>query len=154
MTACTVEVTIDGQKVEVPEGATLLDACRQAGKDVPTFCWAENFTPVDVCRICVVELEGARTLVPACSRKAEAGQVVQTDSPRVRHSRKRVLELLGSSMDMSLCRDYQALVMRYGAKPERFGEKARPAPAGRATRATRATTTRSTVRMRRRWASR
>ncbi|MEW6433366.1 MAG: 2Fe-2S iron-sulfur cluster-binding protein [Myxococcota bacterium] len=130
MTTRTLELTVDGQKVQVPEGATLLDACRQAGKDVPTFCWAENLTPVNVCRICVVEVEGARTLVPSCSRKAEAGQVVQTDSPRVQLSRKLVLELLGSSVDMSLSKDFQALVKRYDAKPERFGEKAKPAPAG------------------------
>lgn len=130
MTTRTLEVTIDGQKVQVPEGATLLDACRQAGKDVPTFCWAENLTPVNVCRICVVEVEGARTLVPSCSRKAEAGQVVQTDSPRVQLSRKLVLELLGSSVDMSLSKEFQALAKRYAAKPERFGEKAKPAAAG------------------------
>lgn len=130
MTTRTLEVTVDGQKVEVPEGATLLDACRKAGKDVPTFCWAENLTPVNVCRICVVEVEGARTLVPSCSRKAEAGQVVQTDSPRVQLSRKLVLELLGSSVDMSLSKEFAALAKRYDAKPERFGEKAKPAPAG------------------------
>ena len=75
----TIEVTIDGRKVAVPEGSTLLDACRALAIDVPTFCFAENLTPVNVCRICVVELEGARTLVPACSRKAEAGMVVQTE---------------------------------------------------------------------------
>lgn len=126
----TLELTVDGAKVAVPEGSTLLDACRKAGKDVPTFCWAENLTPVNVCRICVVELDGARTLVPACSRKAEAGQVVQTDSPRVAHSRKLVLELLGSSVDMSLSKDFEALAKRYGAKPERFGEKAPRAEVG------------------------
>lgn len=130
MTQRTLELTVDGVKVSVPEGATLLDACRKAGKDVPTFCWAANLTPANVCRICVVELGGARTLVPACSRKAEAGQVVQTDSPRVHLSRKLVLELLGSSVDMSLSRDFQALSKRYGARPERFGNKAARAEAG------------------------
>ncbi|GMU58431.1 MAG: respiratory chain oxidoreductase [Myxococcaceae bacterium] len=130
MTRRTLELTVDGAKVSVPEGATLLDACRAAGKDVPTFCWAANLTPANVCRICVVELDGARTLVPACSRKAEAGQVVQTDSPRVQLSRKLVLELLGSSVDMSLSRDFEALSRRYGARPERFGSKAARAEAG------------------------
>jgi predicted molibdopterin-dependent oxidoreductase YjgC len=130
MTRRAVELTVDGAKVTVPEGATLKDACRAAGKDVPTFCWAENLTPVNVCRICVVELEGARALVPACSRKAEPGQVVQTDSPRVQLSRKLVLELLGSSVDMSLSKDFEVLVERYGARPERFGPRAPPAPAG------------------------
>ena len=69
----SVEVTIDGRAVTVPEGATLLQACRQVGIDTPTLCYLENLTPVNVCRVCVVELEGARTLVPACSRVAEPG---------------------------------------------------------------------------------
>ena len=119
--AHTVEVTIDGQKVAVPEGATLLDACKAAAIETPTLCWAENLTPVNVCRVCVVELEGSRTLVPSCSRKAEAGMVVRTDSERVRVSRKLVLELLGSSVDLSLAKDLEPSMRRYGARPERFG---------------------------------
>ena len=82
----TVEITLDGRPVEVPEGSTLLQACRQEGIDTPTLCFLENLTPVNVCRICVVEVEGSRTLVPACSRAAEAGMKVQTDSERVRLS--------------------------------------------------------------------
>lgn len=120
MTARTLTLTIDGKSVTVPEGATLLEACNQAGIDTPTFCWAENLTPVNVCRICVVEVEGARALAPACSRKAEAGMKVQTDSERVRHSRKVVLELLGSSVDMSLAEGFAKLTARYGADPERL----------------------------------
>ncbi len=68
-----VSVTIDGQPVDVAEGATLLDACRAAGKDIPTLCYLETLTPVNACRVCVVEVEGARVLAPACSRKVEAG---------------------------------------------------------------------------------
>ena len=90
----TVTVSVDGASVSVPEGATLLDACRAAGKDVPTLCYLETLTPVNVCRVCVVEVEGARVLAPACSRQAEPGMKVQTNSPRVRTSRKVVLELL------------------------------------------------------------
>ena len=115
-----LELTIDGKQVTVPEGATLLEACSAAGVDTPTFCWAENLTPVNVCRICVVEVEGARTLAPACSRKCEAGMNVKTDSERVRHSRKVVLELLGSSVDMSLAKDFAPLAARYGADPKRL----------------------------------
>ena len=63
------------------------------GIETPTLCYLENLTPVNVCRVCVVELEGARTLVPACSRKAEPGMIVKTDSERVRLSRRLVLEL-------------------------------------------------------------
>ncbi|MFN0207276.1 MAG: 2Fe-2S iron-sulfur cluster-binding protein [Planctomycetota bacterium] len=120
----TVEVTVDGRSVTVPEGSTLLDALKKLQIDTPTFCYAENLTPVNVCRICVVELEGSRTLPPACSRKAESGMVIKTDSERVQLSRKLVLELLGSSVDMSLSPTFGKLVEQYGAKPERFGERA------------------------------
>lgn len=126
----TIELEIDGKKAAVPEGTTLLSACQKMAIDVPTFCWAANLTPVNVCRICVVELEGARTLVPACSRKAEAGMVVKTESERVKLSRKLVLELLGSSVDMSLAPEFKALAQRYDAHPERFGPRAPRAASG------------------------
>jgi len=121
-----VELTIDGRPVAVPEGSTLLDAARQLGIETPTLCFLENLTPVNVCRICVVEVEGSRTLVPACSRKAEPGMVVKTDSERVRLSRRLVLELLGSSVDLSTAPQVQGYMKTYGAQPERFGP---PAPA-------------------------
>ena len=131
-----VELTIDGEAVTVPAGTTLLGACRQVGIDTPTLCYAENLRPVNVCRVCVVEVTGSRVLVPACSRPAEAGMEVQTDSERVRTSRKVVLEFLGSSVDVSLAgptvpdgtiHDYMA---RYGADPARYGPAAAPSPAG------------------------
>jgi len=128
--ARSVELTIDGEKVSVPEGSTLLDACRARGIDTPTLCFAENLTPVNVCRVCVVELAGARVLVPACSRQAEPGMVVLTDSERVRLSRRLVLELLGSSVDLSTAPAFAGYVERYGAHPDRFGPPAPPAPAG------------------------
>ncbi|MDP6239745.1 MAG: 2Fe-2S iron-sulfur cluster-binding protein, partial [Acidimicrobiales bacterium] len=95
-----VELTIDGGTVRVPEGSTILDACRQEGIDTPTLCWAENLTPVNVCRVCVVEVENSRVLVPSCSRAVEDGMVVATDSEKVRTSRKMVYELLASSVDL------------------------------------------------------
>src|SRR5262244_3537850 len=87
-----VEIKIDGQAISVVEGATILDAARELGIDTPTLCFLENLTPVNVCRVCVVELEGSRALVPACSRKVEPGMKIQTDSERVRLSRQLVLE--------------------------------------------------------------
>jgi len=73
----------------------------------------------------VVELEGSRVLVPACSRKVEAGMKIATDSERVRHSRRLVLELLASSVDMSLCSpQVHGWLARYGATPGRFGADA------------------------------
>lgn len=98
----SVELTIDGKKITAPEGSTLLDACRASGKDIPTLCYGDTITPKNACRVCMVELEGSRTLVPSCSRKVEPGMVVNTDNDRTRLSRKLVLELLGSSVDLSL----------------------------------------------------
>jgi predicted molibdopterin-dependent oxidoreductase YjgC len=119
-----VELSVDGQTVRLLDGSTILDACRMLGIDTPTLCYGDTLTPVNVCRVCVVELEGARTLVPACSRKAEAGMVVLTDSERVRTSRRLVLELLGSSVDLSLAPDALAYIEQYDAKPDRFGAEA------------------------------
>lgn len=116
-----VSLTIDGTAVSVPEGATILDACKALDIDTPTLCWAANLTPVNVCRVCVVELEGARTLVPSCARKAEDGMVVRTDSERVRTSRKVVLELLASAVDTSTAPSLLSFLDRYGANPDRFG---------------------------------
>ena len=78
-----VELAIDGETVRVPEGSTILEACRAQDIDTPTLCYLENLTPVNVCRLCVVEVENSRVLVPACSRKAENGMSVKTDSERV-----------------------------------------------------------------------
>jgi NADP-reducing hydrogenase subunit HndD len=125
-----VELTIDERPVSVPEGATLLEACRQQGIETPTLCFLENLTPVNVCRVCVVEVEGARTLVPACSRRAESGMKVKTDSERVRLSRRLVLEFLGSSVDLSTAPEVQAFLARYDAKPERYGKPDAPAREG------------------------
>ncbi len=126
----TVALTIDGRPVTVPEGSTLLQACREADIDTPTLCYLETLRPVNVCRVCVVEVEGARTLVPACSRPAEAGMAVKTDSDRVRLSRRLVLEFLGSSVDLSTAPQALGYMRRYEAKPERFGAPAEPAGSG------------------------
>jgi predicted molibdopterin-dependent oxidoreductase YjgC len=119
-----IEVKIDGESVSVPEGATILDAARQLGIDTPTLCYLESLTPVNVCRVCVVELEGSRALVPACSRKVEPGMVIKSDSERVRLSRRLVLEFLASTVDVSTAPAFQAYMERYHAHPERFGSSA------------------------------
>jgi predicted molibdopterin-dependent oxidoreductase YjgC len=119
-----IEIHIDGKTASVPEGATILDAARSLGIDTPTLCYLDTLTPVNVCRVCVVELDGSRTLVPACSRKVEAGMVIHTDSERVRLSRRLVLEFLGSAVDVSTAPELQAYIRRYGARPERFGTAA------------------------------
>jgi predicted molibdopterin-dependent oxidoreductase YjgC len=119
-----VECSVDGELVRVPDGSTILDACNAAAVDTPTLCWGDTLTPKNACRVCVVELEGSRTLVPSCSRKVEAGMKVQTDTERVRHSRRVVLELLGSSVDLSTTPNIPEWNERYGAQPERFGPDA------------------------------
>jgi predicted molibdopterin-dependent oxidoreductase YjgC len=121
-----VDLTIDGRPVKVPEGGTILDGCRQLGIVTPTLCYADTLTPVNVCRVCVVELEGSRVLVPSCSRKVEQGMVVHTDSERVRTSRRLVLELLASSVDLSTAPDAQRFIAQYGAQSARFGPPAPP----------------------------
>jgi len=115
-----VKITIDGVTTEV-EGGTILEAARQMRIDTPTLCYGDTLTPVNVCRVCVVELENARVLVPACSRKVEDGMVVLTDSERVRTSRRLVLELLGSAADLSTAPEALAYIDRYDAEPDRFG---------------------------------
>lgn len=126
-----VDLTIDGAVVRVPEGSTLLDACRARGIETPTLCYLKTLTPVNACRLCVVEMQGSRALVPACSRLAEPGAVVSTTSERVRHSRRLVLELLASSVDLSLADgDLRRWMDEYGAEPTRFGPPAPAAAAG------------------------
>jgi NADP-reducing hydrogenase subunit HndD len=126
-----VDLEIDGREVRVPEGTTILQACRGLDVDTPTLCYLENLTPVNVCRVCVVELEGSRALVPACSRPVEGGMKVRTDSERVRTSRRLVLELLASSVDLSLTApEVQRWMRDYGVVAERFGPPASPNPEG------------------------
>src|SRR6185295_10407924 len=126
-----VDITVDGTTVRVPEGATILEACREQGIDTPTLCYLENLTPVNVCRVCVVEVENSRVLVPACSRKVENGMAVKTDSERVRLSRRMVLEFLGSSVDLELTSpEVKRWVEEYGAAPDRYGPPTQPAGAG------------------------
>ncbi len=126
----TVDLTIDGRAVTVPEGTTILAASRTIGIDIPTLCFLETLHPVNVCRICVVEVEGARVLAPSCSRMVEPGMKVKTRSERVDHSRKMILEMLASSVDLSTTPSVAEWIDEYDAKPERYGPPAPPAPEG------------------------
>ena len=118
----SIEIKIDGKPVSISEGSTILDAAKKLGIETPTLCFLESLTPVNVCRVCVVELEGSRTLVPACSRKVEPNMSIKTDSERVRLSRRLVLEFLASSVDLSTAPNMHEYMDRYHAHPERFGE--------------------------------
>jgi predicted molibdopterin-dependent oxidoreductase YjgC len=131
-----VEIVLDGVPVRVPEGSTILEACRGQGIDTPTLCFLENLTPVNVCRVCVVEVEGSRVLVPACSRQIEPKMSIRTDSERVRLSRKMVFELLASSVDLgTVPEQVRGWMRRYGADPSRYGLPAPPGAAGERDRA-------------------
>ncbi len=119
-----IEFTLDGTLTKVADGDTILTACKSAGTELPTLCYGETLEPANACRVCVVEVEGARVLAPACSRKVEAGMVVTTDSERTRHSRKMVLEFLGSSVDLSTTPHVNGWMHEYGADPTRYGVNA------------------------------
>lgn len=87
-------VTINGRKLDFPEGTTILDACRQAGIEVPVLCHHPDLSIAGNCRICLVEVEGWKTLQTACSTPITPNMVISTSSPRVRRARRTVLELL------------------------------------------------------------
>lgn len=125
----TVTLTIDEQEIMVPMGTTVLEAAAELGIEVPVICYHPNFTANSLCRICVVEQEGARTLIPSCSRTVEEGMVIRTGGERVRRSRRLILELLNSAVDLSEAPDIQAYMDEYGADRERFaGGKRREFP--------------------------
>jgi len=94
-----ISLTVDNRPVEVPEGATVLDAARQAGVEIPTLCHLERQPAQGACRVCVVEVAGARTLVASCCTPATAGMKVSTHTKRVREARRMVVELLLSEHD-------------------------------------------------------
>ncbi len=124
-------LTIDGIEVEAPEGATVLDAARQAGVRIPTLCYLEGVQAIGACRVCLVEVEGAKTLVPSCVTPATDGMAVHTTSRRVRQARRTVVELLLSDHegDCQTCDrnddcELQALARELGIRDIRYpGEK-------------------------------
>jgi len=86
--------TINGTEVHAAAGATILEAARSVGIDIPTLCHSPDLKPTGNCRICVVEVQGARTLVGACHTPLAAGMVIETNSPKVIMARKATIELL------------------------------------------------------------
>ncbi|MHC4981589.1 MAG: FAD-dependent oxidoreductase [Planctomycetota bacterium] len=88
------ELTIDNMRVEVPEGATILQAARQLGIDVPTLCYYEPVGPSTTCMVCLVRVTGRDNFVPACSTRVADGMVVESQSEEVRAARRAALELL------------------------------------------------------------
>ncbi len=120
-----ITLTINQQSVTVPTGTTLLKAAQQAGFSIPTLCYHEYCSANALCRMCVVEVTGARTLIPACVAQAAPGMQVQTHSPRVLRARRTLLEMLAASVDLSEAPDLQAYLLEYAVDPQRFPEAQR-----------------------------
>jgi len=120
-----VTLTIDGQPVAVLAGTTLLKAAQQLGEPIPTICYHDHCTANALCRICVVEVEGARVLAPACVAQVSDGMVVRTRTERVERSRRTILEMLDSTVDLSEAPEIQQFIGDYRAERGRFPEAGR-----------------------------
>ena len=126
-------LTINNVPVEVPEGATILAAAKQAGVRIPTLCFVEGLQAIGACRVCVVEVEGARNLVASCSMPVAQGMKVRTNTRRVREARRAVVELLLSehngecqTCDRNEDCELQALAAELGIREIAYaGEKTR-----------------------------
>jgi len=92
-----LKLMIDGKEVFAKEGMTILQAAEKAGIYIPTLCHKVELSPIGACRICVVEVEGAKNLVGACHTPVEPGMVIRTKSPRVLETRKVIIQLLLAS---------------------------------------------------------
>jgi len=124
-----VSITINDQSITVDQDSTILTAARQLGIDIPTICYHDHCTANGLCRICAVEVEGARTLIPACATKVTAGMKIKTNTERVRSARKTILEMLASTVDLTEAPDILDLIQEYGAQTDAFpGSQKREVP--------------------------
>ena len=124
-----VTFTIDGQQVQAAPGTLLINAAKQVGIEIPSFCYYEGLTLQAACRMCLVEIEKTPKLQVACTTPVAEGMVVRTDSPLVAGARKGMLELLLTNhpLDCPVCDkggecELQDMVFRYGAGESRFVE--------------------------------
>jgi NADH dehydrogenase/NADH:ubiquinone oxidoreductase subunit G len=120
-----VTLTIDGNTISVPAGTTILNAAAELGTTVPTICYHEHCTANGLCRMCVVEVEGQRLLQPACIVPVAQDMKVNTRNERVERSRRTIVEMLNSAVDLTEAPALQAQMADYGANPERFPEAER-----------------------------
>lgn len=121
------ELTINNKKVRFTPGQTILEVARDHGFEIPTLCHLKDCTPTGSCRMCLVEVKGARTLVASCAMPAAEGMEIQTDTEKVHRDRRLIVELLLSSGDHNclVCEangacKLQALAYRYGVDAVRF----------------------------------
>ena len=92
-----ITLTIDGKQISVKKGSTILDAARILGIDIPTLCYLKEINEVGACRMCLVEIEGARNYAAACVQPAENGMIVHTNTPELIETKKTILELILSA---------------------------------------------------------
>ena len=92
-----ITITINGSQLTGHDGMTILEVAQANGIDIPTLCHSPELTPIGACRICVVEVEGSRTLVGSCHTPITQGMVIYTHSPKVLETRKVIVELLLAS---------------------------------------------------------
>jgi NADH-quinone oxidoreductase subunit G len=126
-------VTVDGQEIEVPQGATVLQACELAGKEIPRFCYHERLSIAGNCRMCLVEVKpGPPKPQASCALPATEGQEIRTDTPMVKTAREGVMEflLINHPLDCPICDqggecDLQDQSMYYGRGASRYGENKR-----------------------------
>ena len=128
--ATTLALTIDGKPVTVPAGTLLIEAVKQAGIEVPSFCYYPGLALQGACRMCVVAIEKMPKLQTACTTVVSNGMVVRTDNEEVKNSRKAMLEFLLTNhpLDCPVCDkggecELQDMVFRYGAAETRFMER-------------------------------
>jgi NADH dehydrogenase/NADH:ubiquinone oxidoreductase subunit G len=115
-----VTLTIDDEAVTVAAGTTILKAAELLGRQVPTICYHDHCTANGLCRICVVEVDGVRPLVPACLSRVSEGMKVSTSSARAERSRRTILEMLDSAVDLSQAPEIQKLMDENHADHARF----------------------------------
>jgi NADH dehydrogenase/NADH:ubiquinone oxidoreductase subunit G len=115
-----VTLTIDGEPVTVPAGTTILKAAERTGRHVPTICYHDYCTANGLCRVCVVEVDGVRPLLPACLSRVNEGMKVSIASARAQRSRRTILELLASAVDLSEAPEILNFMEEYRADGARF----------------------------------
>ena len=122
-----IKITIDGIETEVPENMTILEAAKSVGIDIPTLCFLKDINEIGDCRMCLVEVEGARGFVPSCMQRVTEGMIVKTNTKEVNEARKDVLELILSAHEkkcLSCIRngncELQALAEKFGITDVEF----------------------------------
>ena len=95
------KLTIDGIRLAVPEGTTILEAARMGGIDIPSLCYLKDVNDQGSCRLCMVEAEGCARPLPACRTKVSEGMVIETETPKLAELRKTMLRLILSNHRVS-----------------------------------------------------